>query len=150
MFEELCADTARALQIDKSHRQPLNRFTVDEVEILLVFDDAVDSDSIYCYIELGSPGLNHRAATCERLLALNLRMRGQPENYYAFDAAAGHAIFCARLPEAGELDGDYTAYVMTFYVEQTEAIRKEIVGSADDCFMPRPIIGTRLASAILV
>ncbi|WP_076997573.1 type III secretion system chaperone [Variovorax sp. KK3] len=102
---------------------------IEDLEVLLSVDRQNDDDAIHCYVNLGRPAADERAAVCEQLLELNIE--GDPflNVAYAFDTHSGRAIFRARLPDPDELDGDYLAFLIERFIEQTSHARG-IVGDA--------------------
>jgi hypothetical protein len=52
-FNGICEAAARALRVDPSKQDGRYSFSVDEIEILMDFEDAEDTNTLYFYIDLG-------------------------------------------------------------------------------------------------
>ena len=122
-FNGICEAAARALRVDPSKQDGRYSFSVDEIEILMDFDDAEDTNALYFYIDLGETSPHERAEVCEQLLQLNLRAHGTLRGAYAFDAASSRAIFCGELRDAEALDGEFVAEMVRFHLEETRTAR---------------------------
>jgi hypothetical protein len=122
-FNGICEAAARALRVDPSKQDGRYSFSVDEIEILMDFDDAEDTNALYFYIDLGETSPHERAEVCEQLLQLNLRAHGTLRGAYAFDAGSSRAIFCGELRDAEALDGEFVAEMVRFHLEETRTAR---------------------------
>jgi hypothetical protein len=122
-FNGICEAAARALRVDPSKQDGRYSFSVDEIEILMDFDDAEDTNALYFYIDLGETSSHERAEVCEQLLQLNLRAHGTLRGAYAFDAGSSRAIFCGELRDAEALDGEFVAEMVRFHLEETRTAR---------------------------
>jgi hypothetical protein len=109
--------------VDPSKQDGRYSFSVDEIEILMDFDDAEDTNALYFYIDLGETSPHERAEVCEQLLQLNLRAHGTLRGAYAFDAGSSRAIFCGELRDAEALDGEFVAEMVRFHLEETRTAR---------------------------
>ena len=101
--------------------------SIDEVEVLMDFEDAEDSNALFFYIDLGDTDSHERAEVCEQLLQLNLRTHGTLRGAYAFDAGSSRAIFCGELRDDEALDGEFVAEMLRFHIEETKTAR-EVIG----------------------
>jgi hypothetical protein len=122
-FNGICEVAARALHVDPSKQDGRYSFSVDEIEILMDFDDAEDTNALYFYIDLGETSPHERAEVCEQLLQLNLRAHGTLRGAYAFDTGSSRAIFCGELRDAEALDGEFVAEMVRFHLEETRTAR---------------------------
>jgi hypothetical protein len=126
-FNGICEVAARALHVDPSKQDGRYSFSVDEIEILMDFDDAEDTNALYFYIDLGETSPHERAEVCEQLLQLNLRAHGTLRGAYAFDTGSSRAIFCGELRDGEALDGEFVAEMLRFHLDETRTAR-EVVG----------------------
>ncbi|MDR6854622.1 type III secretion system chaperone [Variovorax guangxiensis] len=122
-FNGICEAAARALRVDPSQHDGRYSFSVDEIEILMDFDDAEDTNALYFYIDLGDTSPHERAEVCEQLLQLNLRAHGTLRGAYAFDAGSSRSIFCGELRDGEALDGEFVAEMIRFHIEETRTAR---------------------------
>ena len=122
-FNSICEAAARALHVDPSKQDGRYSLSVDEIEILMDFDDAEDTNALYFYIDLGETSPHERAEVCEQLLQLNLRAHGTLRGAYAFDTGSSRAIFCGELRDAEALDGEFVAEMVRFHLEETRTAR---------------------------
>ena len=122
-FNGICEAAARALHVDPSKQDRRYSLSVDEIEILMDFDDAEDTNALYFYIDLGETSPHERAEVCEQLLQLNLRAHGTLRGAYAFDTGSSRAIFCGELRDAEALDGEFVAEMVRFHLEETRTAR---------------------------
>jgi hypothetical protein len=122
-FNGICEVAARALHVDPSKQDRRYSLSVDEIEILMDFDDAEDTNALYFYIDLGETSPHERAEVCEQLLQLNLRAHGTLRGAYAFDTGSSRAIFCGELRDAEALDGEFVAEMVRFHLEETRTAR---------------------------
>jgi len=131
-FNNICEVTARALGVELSPQEGRYSFSVGEVEVLMDFDPAEDTDALYFYIDLGDTSSSERALACEQLLQLNLRTHGTLRGAYAFDTGSSRAIFCGELRDAEALDGEFVAEMLQFHMEETRAAREMIGPGASE------------------
>ncbi|MDR6534359.1 CesT family type III secretion system chaperone [Variovorax soli] len=122
-FTGICETAARALRVDPSKHEGRYSFWLDEIEILMDFDAAEDTDALYFYIDLGETGPHDRAEVCQQLLQLNLNTHGHLRGAYAFDGGSSRAIFCGELRDAEALDGEFVAEMLRFHADQTRTAR---------------------------
>jgi hypothetical protein len=122
-FNGICEAAARALRVDPSKQDGRYSFSVDEIEILMDFEDAEDTNTLYFYIDLGETSPHERVEVCEQLLQLNLRGHGTLRGAYAFDTGSSRAIFCGELRDGEALDGEFVAEMIHFHLEETRTAR---------------------------
>ncbi len=129
-FDGLCRAAADALGAVITQNDNEYHLAVDDIEVLLIANWQKDDEAIHCYINLGCPSVDERAAICEKLLELNIEGDPLLNVAYAFDTDAERAIFRARLPDISELDGEYLAFLVERFIDQTSHART-IVGDAE-------------------
>ncbi|VTU18867.1 Tir chaperone protein (CesT) [Variovorax sp. PBS-H4] len=126
-FNDICETTARALHVEPLQQDRRYSLSIDEVEVLMDFEDAEDSNALFFYIDLGDTDSHERAEVCEQLLQLNLRTHGTLRGAYAFDGGSSRAIFCGELRDGEALDGDFVAEMLRYHIDETKTAR-EVIG----------------------
>ncbi|RYF76886.1 MAG: hypothetical protein EOO22_00625 [Comamonadaceae bacterium] len=103
-FDELCARSAGLLGNDAPLAEGDGHLIAkDEVDVILTFNEDIDSESIACYFDLGRPSDVDRPAFCEHLLELNLRHHRTLGGVYGFESQSGRAIYLQNY----EMDPDH-------------------------------------------
>lgn len=123
-FKALCRKVCLAL----NHPAPdelgdRGRITVDGVEIALFFDELVNPDMLFCYVDMGAIPETMRTDMYAQLLTMNLLSGAKTNGVYSLDPASGNAIFVVHFMQPEKLDTQLLAQAFTVYAAQTNNLR---------------------------
>ena len=123
-FKALCRKVCMAL----NHPTPETlgehgRITIDGVEIALFFDEQVNPDMLFCYVDMGPIPEAMRAEMYAQLLTMNLLSGAKTNGVYSLDPASGNAIFVVHFMQPEKLDTQQLAQAFTVYATQTNSLR---------------------------
>lgn len=125
-FKDICEAAARALQTSATERDGRCSLAINDIDVLIDLNE--EADTLHCYVDLGDPNLQDRMEVCEQLLALNLHTHSNHHGTYAFEPSSARAIFCAKLHDANNLDGDELAEILRYYLDETAEGRQVVRG----------------------
>jgi hypothetical protein len=123
-FKALCRRVCMAL----NHPTPDDlgdhgRITIDGVEIALFFDEQVNPDMLFCYVDMGPIPEAMRTDMYAQLLTMNLLSGAKTNGVYSLDPNSGNAIFVVHFMQPEKLDTQLLAQAFTVYATQTNTLR---------------------------
>ena len=123
-FKALCRKVCMAL----GHPAPdtlgdHGRITIDGVEIALFFDEQVNPDMLFCYVDMGPVPEAMRTDMYAQLLTMNLLSGAKTNGVYSLDPNSGNAIFVVHFMQPEKLDTQMLAQAFTVYATQTNSLR---------------------------
>ena len=123
-FNKLCRNICRALrQPDAESSGNHARIEIDGVDIALFFDEQVNPDMLFCYVDMGPVPEASRTAIYEQLLTMNLLSGAKTNGVYSLDPASGNAIFVVHFMNPDALDAAQLAEAFKVYASQTNSLR---------------------------
>lgn len=136
-FQDLCRGACLALGIGEVTGLGARRSVqVDNVDIALVFDEALAPDKIYCYIDLGAIDPRARGEVHARLLSLNLLTGAKTNGVFGLDTATGHAILSVHLFMPAEFGSAQLAEVLRVFARQALALRESVLDAPGSTALP--------------
>ncbi|MFL6719037.1 MAG: CesT family type III secretion system chaperone [Burkholderiaceae bacterium] len=152
-FNALCRKVCTAL----NHPTPdtlseHGRITIDGVEIALFFDEQVNPDMLFCYVDMGPVPEAMRTEMYAQLLTMNLLSGAKTNGVYSLDPTSGNAIFVVHFMQPEKLDAQQLAQAFTIYASQTNSLRAMLHDDAPEAALGSattgPIASGRAASLI--
>jgi hypothetical protein len=123
-FRSLCRSISRALQQpDAEALGEHGRIEIDGVDIALFFDEQVNPDMLFCYVDMGPVAEASRAEIYGQLLTMNLLSGAKTNGVYSLDPASGNAIFVVHFFNPEALDAMQLAEAFQVYATQTNSLR---------------------------
>jgi hypothetical protein len=123
-FRKLCRDISRALkQPDAESLGEHGRIEIDGVDIALFFDEQVNPDMLFCYVDMGPVPEASRGEIYEQLLTMNLLSGAKTNGVYSVDPASGNALFIVHFMNPDALDPAQLAEAFNVYASQTNSLR---------------------------
>ena len=123
-FKKLCRNISRALrQPDAESLGNHGRIEIDGVDIALFFDEQINPDMLFCYVDMGPVPESSRAEIYEQLLTMNLLSGAKTNGVYSLDPASGNAIFVVHFMNPDALDAAQLAEAFKIYASQTNSLR---------------------------
>ena len=144
-FRTLCRNISLAL--DQSEPDSLGehgRIEVDGVDIALFFDQQVNPDMLFCYVDMGPVPDTLRIEIYGQLLTMNLLSGAKTNGVYSLDPASGNAIFVVHFINPETLDATQMAEAFRIYATQTNSLRVMLTEEPD----PTTAASPRSAAAI--
>lgn len=131
-FSILCRNVSNAL----SHPEPdalgeQGRIDIDGVDIALFFDEQVNPDLLFCYVDMGPVPEQSRAEIYGQLLTMNLLSGAKTNGVYSLDPASGNAIFVVHFMHPEALDPVQLAEAFRVYATQTNSLREMLHEDGD-------------------
>ena len=133
-FNKLCRNICRALrQPDAESSGNHARIEIDGVDIALFFDEQVNPDMLFCYVDMGPVAEVSRTEIYGQLLTMNLLSGAKTNGVYSLDPASGNAIFVVHFMNPESLDATQLAEAFKVYATQTNSLRSLLAeeGGAD-------------------
>lgn len=123
-FKALCRKVCMALK----HPTPdtlgdHGRITIDGVEIALFFDEQVNPDMLFCYVDMGPVPEAMRTEMYAQLLTMNLLSGAKTNGVYSLDPTSGNAIFVVHFMQPEQLDPELLSQAFSIYASQTNSLR---------------------------
>jgi len=129
-FENICRETAIALRVsDVEDFVQCGAFEIDDVDVALHFNEELDEDRIFCYLDIGRIGAGNANVAMRNLLELNLLTGGSTLGSYAFDPAHGNALLVVHLGDLDNLDGQIMANALCDFAAQAREARDAVFHS---------------------
>jgi len=123
-FRNLCRDISRALkQTDIEALGEQGRVGIDGVDIALFFDEQVNPDMLFCYVDMGPVDEVSRTEIYGQLLTMNLLSGAKTNGVYSLDPASGNALFVVHFHNPETLDAAQLAEAFQVYATQTNSLR---------------------------
>lgn len=123
-FRTLCRNISLALgQSAPDSLGEHGRIDVDGVDIALFFDEQVNPDMLFCYVDMGPVPETMRTEIYGQLLTMNLLSGAKTNGVYSLDPASGNAIFVVHFINPGTLDAGQLADAFRIYASQTNSLR---------------------------
>ena len=131
-FRILCRNISSAL----NHPEPdalgeQGRIDIDGVDIALFFDEQVNPDLLFCYVDMGPVPEQSRAEIYGQLLTMNLLSGAKTNGVYSLDPASGNAIFVVHFMHPEALDPAQLAEAFRVYATQTNSLRDMLHEGSD-------------------
>ncbi|WP_194715383.1 CesT family type III secretion system chaperone [Noviherbaspirillum soli] len=108
------------------------RITIDGVEIALFFDEQVNPDMLFCYVDMGPVPEAMRTDMYAQLLTMNLLSGAKTNGVYSLDPTSGNAIFVVHFMQPEKLDPQLLAQAFTVYANQTNSLREMLRDDAPE------------------
>jgi hypothetical protein len=128
------------------------RITIDGVEIALFFDEQVNPDMLFCYVDMGPVPEAMRTDMYAQLLTMNLLSGAKTNGVYSLDPSTGNAIFVVHFMQPEKLDTQMLAQAFTVYATQTNSLRAMLHDDASKPAMSTmassPAVSGRSASMV--
>lgn len=123
-FRSLCRNISHALQQpDADSLGEHGRIEIDGVDIALFFDEQVNPDILFCYVDMGPVATASRTEIYGQLLTMNLLSGAKTNGVYSLDPASGNAIFVVHFMNPETLDAAQLAEAFRIYATQTNSLR---------------------------
>jgi hypothetical protein len=123
-FRNLCRNISRALQQpDADALGEHGRIAIDGVDIALFFDEQVNPDMLFCYVDMGPVSAASRTEVYGQLLTMNLLSGAKTNGVYSLDPASGNALFVVHFMNPETLDAAQLAEAFRIYATQTNSLR---------------------------
>jgi hypothetical protein len=123
-FKSLCRNVSRALRLpDAESLDEHGHLTVDGVDIALFFDEQVDPDMLFCYVDMGPVAEPLRTEIYGQLLTMNLLSGAKTNGVYSLDPASGNVLFVVHFMHPEKLDAAQLAEALQVYATQTNSLR---------------------------
>jgi hypothetical protein len=120
----LCRNISLALrQPDPESLGEHGRIELDGVDIALFFDEQVNPDLLFCYVDMGPVPEDLRTEIYGQLLTMNLLSGAKTNGVYSLDPASGNAIFVVHFMNPETLDAAQMADAFRIYATQTHSLR---------------------------
>jgi hypothetical protein len=141
-FRNLCRNISRALhQPDVESLGEHGRIDIDGVDIALFFDEQVNPDMLFCYVDMGPIADTARTEVYGQLLSMNLLSGAKTNGVYSLDPASGNALFVVHFMNPESLKAEQLAEAFKVYATQTNSLRSLLEEEAEaeaDTGMVRP------------
>jgi hypothetical protein len=132
-FRSLCRKISGALQQpDVESLGEQGHIEIDGVDITLFFDELVDPDILFCYVDMGPVAAVSRAGVYEQLLTMNLLSGARTNGVYALDPGRGNALFVVHFMQPERLDAAQLADAFKVYATQTNNFRAMLAPDGED------------------
>jgi hypothetical protein len=132
-FRSLCRDISRALkQSDIEALGEQGRIGIDGVDIALFFDEQVNPDMLFCYVDMGPVAEASRTEIYGQLLTMNLLSGAKTNGVYSLDPASGNALFVVHFNNPEALDAAQLAEAFQVYATQTNSLRALLAEDAQN------------------
>jgi hypothetical protein len=146
-FRSLCRNISLSLQQpDAEALGEHGRIEVDGVDIALFFDEQVNPDMLFCYVDMGPIADAARTEVYGQLLSMNLLSGAKTNGVYSLDPASGNAIFVVHFMNPETLDAAQLAEAFKVYAAQTNSLRSLLAEEAEQ--KPGTDTGTVRASSM--
>ena len=123
-FKSLCRNISHALQQpDADSLGEHGRIEIDGVDIALFFDEQVNPDMLFCYVDMGPVAKAARTEVYGQLLTMNLLSGAKTNGVYSLDPASGNALFVVHFMNPETLDAAQLAEAFRIYATQTNSLR---------------------------
>ena len=123
-FRSLCRNISHALlQPDAEALGEHGRIEIDGVDIALFFDEQVNPDMLFFYVDMGPVAEISRTEIYGQLLTMNLLSGAKTNGVYSLDPASGNAIFVVHFFNPEALDAAQLAEAFQVYATQTNSLR---------------------------
>ena len=131
-FRSLCRNISLSLQqSDLESLGEHGRIEVDGVDIALFFDEQVNPDMLFCYVDMGPIADAARTEVYGQLLSMNLLSGAKTNGVYSLDPASGNAIFVVHFMHPETLDAAQLAEAFKVYATQTNSLRSLLAEEAE-------------------
>lgn len=123
-FRSLCRNISHALQQpDVDSLGEHGRIEIEGVDIALFFDEQINPDMLFCYVDMGPVPMAGRAEVYGQLLTMNLLSGAKTNGVYSLDPASGNALFVVHFMNPETLDAAQLAEAFRIYATQTNSLR---------------------------
>ena len=123
-FRTLCRNISLALhRPDAESLGEQGRVEIDGVDIALFFDEQVNPDMLFCYVDMGPVSGASRTEVYEQLLTMNLLSGAKTNGVYSLDPVSGNALFVVHFMDPETLDAAQLAEAFKIYASQTNSLR---------------------------
>ena len=123
-YRSLCRKLCSALhQSDVDALAEHGRIEVDGVDIALFFDEQVNPDMLFCYVDMGPIPELSRTEIYGQLLTMNLLSGAKTNGVYSLDPSSGNALFVVHFMHPETLDAAQLAEAFQVYATQTNSLR---------------------------
>ena len=144
-FRTLC----RNISLSLGHAEPDSlgehgRIDVDGVDIALFFDEQVNPDMLFCYVDMGPVPETLRTEIYGQLLTMNLLSGDKTNGVYSLDPASGNAIFVVHFMNPETLDAAQMAEAFRIYATQTNSLRVMLSEDPDPATAASPRSATAM------
>jgi hypothetical protein len=138
-FKSLCRNISHALQQpDADSLGEHGRIEIDGVDIALFFDEQVNPDMLFCYVDMGPVAEAARTEVYGQLLTMNLLSGAKTNGVYSLDPTSGNAVFVVHFMNPETLDAAQLAEAFQIYATQTNSLRAMLAEDPE----PGPATGT--------
>lgn len=123
-FKRLCRNVTRALHhADAESLGEHGHIVIDGVDIALFFDEQVNPDMLFCYVDMGPVAEPLRTEIYAQLLTMNLLSGAKTNGVYSLDPASGNVLFVVHFMHPEQLDAAQLAEALQVYATQTNSLR---------------------------
>ena len=123
-FRTLCRTISLSLgQAEPDSLGEHGRIDVDGVDIALFFDEQVNPDMLFCYVDMGPIPELSRTEIYGQLLTMNLLSGAKTNGVYSLDPTSGNALFVVHFMHPETLDAAQLAEAFQVYATQTNSLR---------------------------
>jgi hypothetical protein len=125
-FKALCREISEVLGMqDAESLAEEGTIEIDDVDVGLFFEEEVDPETLYCYVDVGSIPQQGRLEMYESLLKLNLLSGSKTRSVFALDPESGHAMLVSHLWAHENADARQIVETLKVYVAQAQALREK-------------------------
>jgi len=123
-YRSLCREVSSALQQpDIESLGEDGHIEIDGVDIALFFDEDVNPDMLFCYVDMGPVPEAARTEIYGQLLTMNLLSGAKTNGVYSLDPTSGNALFVVHFMQPETLDAAQLAEAFQIYATQTNSLR---------------------------
>lgn len=134
-YRSLCRKVSSALQQpDVESLGEHGHIEIDGVDIALFFDEDVNPDMLFCYVDMGPVPEVSRTEIYGQLLTMNLLSGAKTNGVYSLDPTSGNALFVVHFMQPETLDAAQLAEAFQVYATQTNSLRMML----DEGTQPEP------------
>jgi hypothetical protein len=133
-YRELCREISLALNAENPEAlYEYRRVQVGEdVEAMMYFNEDLDANVVFCYVDLGEIPEEKRVEVYQNLLELNLLTGSKTNAVFAVDPASGRAILVAHFPAVRKPDAAAIVKKLRLYALQATSMRGTFLAGSID------------------
>ena len=136
-YRELCREISLAFNAQDSEAlYELRRIAIsDDVEALVYFNEELDANIVFCYVDLGEVPEEKRADVFQNLLELNIITGSKTNAVFALDPASGRAVLVAHFAAARKPDAAAIVKKLRIYALQAQSMRGTLLAGSIESVM---------------
>ncbi len=132
-YRSLCREASLLLELpDPDQLGNHGMLEHEGIQLALYYDDEVQDDRLFCYVDGGPVEASKRERIFERLLMLNLLSGSKTSGVYALDPGSGNVLFCVHIMQPDRLNAEKLATLLRSYVERAMNLRQLLQQDSDD------------------